>query len=273
MRVIDLLGRHFHAEDGDRRARAGIARRRTRPCSRASVVLPIEGRPATMTRSPARRPPVSLSNSVKPVRQAAQLVGIVVPLIDLVDDAPAAACAPPPRPSRLRKLPSAISNTCCSARSTSSRAVSTVVVEHRRSDVGAGTDQLPQQRALAHDVRVGAHIGGGRRVARDGAQVGEAAGAFELAGALELLRDRDDVAGLGLTGKVGDRRRRSAGDRDDRSPRATTRVGDVVPGAADRAAGRRAPPARPRPSAAASARQSARPSLTPRAPWRNRPPR
>ena len=33
----------------------------------ASVVLPIEGRPATITRSPARRPPVILSKSVNPV--------------------------------------------------------------------------------------------------------------------------------------------------------------------------------------------------------------
>ena len=33
----------------------------------AKVVLPIEGRPATTTRSPPRRPPVLRSNSSKPV--------------------------------------------------------------------------------------------------------------------------------------------------------------------------------------------------------------
>ncbi len=42
----------------------------------ASVVLPIDGRPAMMTRSPARRPPVILSKSVNPVGRPRSLSGL-----------------------------------------------------------------------------------------------------------------------------------------------------------------------------------------------------
>ena len=53
-------------------------------------------------------------------------------------------------------------------------------------------------------LRIGAHVGGGGRVARERAEIGKAAGVLELADALELLGDRDDVAGLGLAGERGD---------------------------------------------------------------------
>ena len=52
----------------------------------ASVVLPMDGRPATMMRSPGRSPPVILSKIGETGRQTAQLVRVVVPLVDLVDD-------------------------------------------------------------------------------------------------------------------------------------------------------------------------------------------
>ena len=47
-------------------------------------------------------------------------------------------------------------------------------------------------------LRVGAHVGGGRRVARERAEIGQAAGVLQLARALELLGDGDDVAGLAV---------------------------------------------------------------------------
>ena len=53
----------------------------------ASVVLPIEGRPATMTRSPGAQPAGELVELREAGRQAAQRIGIGVPLVDLVDEA------------------------------------------------------------------------------------------------------------------------------------------------------------------------------------------
>src|SRR5580704_6355511 len=87
----------------------------------ASVDFPIEGRPATITRSPGRRPPVSLSNSVNPVGRPRSWSGllchssiwsITAGNSERTDTAP----------SRLRNVPSAISKTFCSAASTSARA-------------------------------------------------------------------------------------------------------------------------------------------------------
>ena len=84
----------------------------------------MEGRPATITRSPGRRPPVILSKSVKPVGRPRKRVGVGVGLVDLVDDARQQRSDRSARPAVPREPPSAISNTFCSASSTSSRAVS-----------------------------------------------------------------------------------------------------------------------------------------------------
>ena len=62
-------------------------------------------------------------------------------------------------------------------------------------DLGASRDELPQDRALADDLGIGADVGRGRRVARDRAEVGEPADLLEPALALEVLGDRDGVAG------------------------------------------------------------------------------
>ena len=170
----DLLGGHFHAEDGDRAARVLGFTAAYSAMFTASVVLPIEGRPATITRSPGRRPPVSLSNSVKPVGRPRSLSGLLCHS-SIWSMTPGSSVRTATAPSRLRKVPSAISKTFCSALIDQLARRLTVVVEHRRDDVGAGPDQLPQQRTLAHDIRVRAHVGGGGRIARDGAEVGKAA--------------------------------------------------------------------------------------------------
>ena len=59
-----------------------------------------------------------------------------------------------------------------------------LVAEHRGGDLGACADELPQQRALAHDVGVGAHVGSRGRIARQGAEVGKAAHLLQKPGAL-----------------------------------------------------------------------------------------
>ena len=63
-----------------------------------------------------------------------------------------------------------------------------LVVEDRRGDLGAGADQLPQQRALAHDLGVGAHVGGSRRVAGERAEIGKAAGVVQPAKSARAAR-------------------------------------------------------------------------------------
>ena len=137
-------------------------------------------------------------------RQAAQLVRVVVPLVDLVDD------RRQQRAHRNRAVALAeaafgdLEHPLLGLVHQLARRLPVVDV-HGRGDVGAGADQLPQQRALAHDVRVGADVGRGRGIAGDGAQVGKAAGSFELADALEVLGDGHHVARLGIPGKHCDR--------------------------------------------------------------------
>ena len=52
----------------------------------ASVDLPIDGRPAMISRSPPRRPPVLESKSMKPVGRPRGLFGLLYKIIDLVDE-------------------------------------------------------------------------------------------------------------------------------------------------------------------------------------------
>ena len=75
----------------------------------------------------------------------------------------------------------------------------TLLLEDRRRDFIAGLREPAQQRALAHDRRIGPDVRGGRRVARELTDVREAAGILEATAALEMLGYRDDVAGLALT--------------------------------------------------------------------------
>src|SRR5580700_11398233 len=111
----------------------------------ASVVLPIEGRPAMMIRSPGRRPPVFLSKSVKPVASPRNLSGLVCHSSILsIRGGSNALTRTAPDPSRVPCF-----------------------------------DQRAQQRTLAHDARVGANVGGGGSIARQGAEIGKATGVLE----------------------------------------------------------------------------------------------
>ena len=73
-------------------------------------------------------------------------------------------------------------------------------VEGDVADAGADGDELAQHRALAHDLGVGLDVGGAGGAGGDDAQVGQAAGVLELAGALQHLGQGDDVEGL-FTGR------------------------------------------------------------------------
>ena len=75
-----LLFRHFEAEE------AGDAARRSATCCAmlsTRLVLPIDGRAATMIRSPRWKPRVILSISVKPVRDAGDEALVLEELLDL----------------------------------------------------------------------------------------------------------------------------------------------------------------------------------------------
>ena len=80
-----------------------------------------------------------------------------------------------------------------------------VIGEGRRCNRAAGRDQAPQERALADDLRIGADIGRGRRVARQAPQVGETAGSFQPAIAVQVFRGCDHVGGLAAGDQLGQR--------------------------------------------------------------------
>ncbi len=106
-----------------------------------------------------------------------------------------------------------------------------LVAEDRRGDLAPGLDQRAQQRTFAHDGGVGAHIGGGGGIARQSAEVGQAAGVLEPAVALELFGDGDDVAGT----TAADQRGQSLEDQAVIGAieiRRRNDVGNLVPGAA-----------------------------------------
>ena len=78
------------------------------------------------------------------------------------------------------------------------------IAEHRGCDVGARAYEFSQQRALAHDGCIRAHIGCGGRVAHQGSEIGKPANLFQEAGALQLLGDCDRIAGLSAAGEAAD---------------------------------------------------------------------
>ena len=67
-----------------------------------------------------------------------------------------------------------------------------------------GGDELAQHRALAHDVRIGADIGGGGSVARQRPQVGQPAHLIEQSLALQVPGQGDGIAGLAALDQAGD---------------------------------------------------------------------
>ncbi len=78
-------------------------------------------------------------------------------------------------------------------------------LERAADDEVAGRDELPQHRAFADDVGIGADVRGGRRVARERAQVGEPPDLFEQALALEVPGERDRITGLAAFDETRDR--------------------------------------------------------------------
>jgi len=89
----------------------------------ASVVLPIEGRPATNYQIPRAQAAGELVEVGESGRQAPQLVGIVVPVIDLIDDT-RQELPDRERAVALAEAPFGNIEDALLARSTSSRAVS-----------------------------------------------------------------------------------------------------------------------------------------------------
>ena len=139
MRERELLGRHFHAEDA-RPARLLGLERGVLGHVEASVVLPIDGRPATMIRSPGCRPAVISSRSVKPVGTPVtrRLVwcawsgrSMTAPSISL-----SAATKPAPACCRPRR-----SRTPAARRRRPARWRRAFGIEGAGRDLGAGSDQ------------------------------------------------------------------------------------------------------------------------------------
>src|SRR6185369_14209064 len=118
--------------------------------------------------------------------QAARLVRVVVEIVDLVDE----------RRQRLLRAHVALAarrafrdreDLALGLLDEIARGLAFLVPDRAR-DLAAYRHQRTQQRPLLDDVRIGARIGGPRRVARQRAEVREAAGLGELAQALQVLR-------------------------------------------------------------------------------------
>ncbi len=69
-------------------------------------------------------------------------------------------------------------------------------IEGRRGDFVARRDELAQDGALAHDLRVAADVGGAGNVLRQIVEIGQPAHLLGLAQALQLAEDRDHVRRL-----------------------------------------------------------------------------
>ncbi len=72
--------------------------------------------------------------------------------------------------------------------------LASVAGEGGSRDFASRVDQPAQERALADDLRVGAHIGRRGRIARQRAEVPQSAGGLEPAAAFELLGHGDHVS-------------------------------------------------------------------------------
>src|SRR3984957_6416189 len=76
-----------------------------------------------------------------------------------------------------------------------------LVAEHRGCDVGARADELPQERTLANDAGIGAHVGGRGRIAHQSSEIGNPTPPPEKSRALQLLGHRYGIAGLAGAGE------------------------------------------------------------------------
>ena len=153
---------------------------------------------------------------------------------------------------RPRAPASAIANTLLLGAGEDLAAVAAVGLEAVVDDAGADVDQLPQHGLVAHDLGVGGDVGGRRRGAGEFDQVGAAGDLFGRAPATRTTRRASPRRRAGSFPPVRGSRGRSAGGRGGRSRSrpAGRRCGRRRRA---RASVRRAPPARPRPNAAARA--------------------
>ena len=183
---------------------AGISMLKTatdnRPCIAASstmfianAVFPIEGRPATMTRSPRCRPAVIASRSLNP--DGTPVIGLSLPgqLVDALHHAGqhvldrnglAASGAAPFRDLQ----DSALGVVQQLARGTSLGA------ECRLRDLRAGPDEIAKHRALADDLRVRDDVRGVGGVLGEVREIGEPSRRVEQPVPVEPLRHGDRVA-------------------------------------------------------------------------------
>ena len=99
---------------------------------------------------------------------------------------------------------SAISNTFDSASSSSWPDVLAHRVERGVGDLGADLRQAALHRALAHDLGVAPDVVRGRRVLRQRAEIGGAAGLVLVLARLDRLGHRDHVGRLAVLDQLGD---------------------------------------------------------------------
>ncbi len=153
---------------------------------------------------------------MKPRGQAARLVGVVVQVIDLIDE------------RRQRLLGAHVTlATRRTFRDGENLALGLLdqltrrfafFVPHRTRDLAAHGHELAQQRALLDDGGIGTRVGRARRVARERAQVGKAARVVELAEALRGAPKRSPDRKAALPRTAPRCSRKSACGRDGRNP-------------------------------------------------------
>jgi hypothetical protein len=132
-------------------------------------------------------------------RQSARLVGIVVQIVDLIDQ------------SRQRLLGADVSLAAARAFGDREDLALGVLdelarrlalfVPDRARDLSAHGDERTQQRALLDDLRIRACVGGAGRIARQCAEIGKTARIGQLAETLQMFGDGDRIAGLRLAGE------------------------------------------------------------------------
>ena len=111
---------------------------------------------------------------------AAHGVRIAVPLVDLLDQARQHATHPLRTVGAPRAAFGDLEHALLGLVHQLARRLA-LLAEHRGGNGVPGADQRAQQRFLAHDLRVGARIGGGGRIAHQRAQIGQAPDVVQLA--------------------------------------------------------------------------------------------
>ena len=227
----DLLGRHFQREDGDRGADAFLERR---------VFGHVDGQRGLTHRWAAGDDQQVAATQSAGLRvevdeaggQAARLVRVVVEIVDLVDE----------RRQRLARADVALAaRAALGDRENAPLGLFDQVprrfaffAPHRAGDLTTRGHQRAQQRAFLDDLRVGARVGGARRIARQRAEVGKPADFLQFPQSLQMLGHRDRIAGLRLA-----RQRRNALEDEAvigaEEVFGRDHVADVVPGVCDRA--------------------------------------